>query len=90
MSSGFLISPFVGRVAPGYAFQPSPAEVAEMLIMPLSAQTDSGLRFAHTVSRGDVTLQVPALRYQGHIIWGATLRILDLLVASPLLGLVER
>lgn len=72
----FLVSPFVGTIAYPYDFRPSKAEVAEVLEVPLALLasadsvrdevrvTDSGLAYA------------PTYAYNGHLIYGATARVL--------------
>jgi 8-oxo-dGTP pyrophosphatase MutT (NUDIX family) len=84
MSSGFVISSFVGRVRPDYRYRPCAAEVARVFHMPLRAYRDAGLRTTVEWQYQGNTFRVPAIRFEDDIVWGATLRILDLLVASPL------
>ena len=84
-SSQFVISPFVGRLPEAYPFEPDGSEVAEIFVMPLAAYRDPARRITHIWPQADAALEVPAIDYEGRIVWGATLRILDLLVKSPLL-----
>ena len=84
MSSAFEIHPFVGRVAADYVFTPHPGEVVEVFSMPLSVHGDAALRTAHGWTAGGRRVEVPAILFEGRLVWGATLRILDLLMRSPL------
>ena len=85
MSSRFEIHPFVARIGTGYAFPPQASEVVEVFSMPLGAHDDPALRVAHRWSADGRDLAVPAILYEGRLVWGATLRILELLVASSML-----
>jgi 8-oxo-dGTP pyrophosphatase MutT (NUDIX family) len=82
MSSRFEINPFVGRLAELPPLRLHAGEVAEAFRMPLAAHADPRLRVTHGWQRNGVAVEVPGLRYQGHLIWGATLRILDLLAEA--------
>ena len=84
LSSGFLISPFVGLVPPAYDYHPFAAEVAAVFSMPLRARTDPAHQTEVQWTYGGRVCRVPAIRYRNHVVWGATLRILDLLLASSL------
>ena len=85
MSSGFEIHSFVALVPEGYVFTPEPGEVVEVFQMPLGARHDPALLVAHRWSVQGRPFDVPAILFGGRLVWGATLRILDLLLDSPLL-----
>ena len=75
--SDFMISTFVGVIPPQYTFSPARAEVAEVLEVPLSHLRDpTSLRF-ETRLRDDKPVTLPTFVYHGHVIFGATARILD-------------
>ena len=69
LTSGYVISPFVAVISYPYPFKADPREVEEIFSVPLSALMDeanvrqdrSGLGYTY--------------EYEGHIIWGATARI---------------
>ena len=75
--SDFMISTFVGAIPSPYAFTPSEAEVAEVLLVPVSHLRKP------TSFRDDVRLEagrfhrMPIYVYDGHVIFGATARILE-------------
>ncbi len=75
--SDFMISTFVGTIPSPYTFTPSQAEVDEVILAPISH-----LRKA-TSFRDDVRLEdgklhrMPIYVYDGHVIFGATARILE-------------
>jgi 8-oxo-dGTP pyrophosphatase MutT (NUDIX family) len=84
-SSRFEIWPFVARLPARYEFTPHAGEVGEVFRMPLRAYTDPGLRVAHPWSVEGQRVDVPGILFDGRLVWGATLRILDLLAESGLL-----
>ena len=82
LSTRFEIHPFVGRIPSNYPFAPHPGEVFEVFRMPLRAHGDAALRVAHRWTVSDRTIEAPGILFDGHLVWGATLRILDLLQQS--------
>jgi 8-oxo-dGTP pyrophosphatase MutT (NUDIX family) len=85
VSSPFVISSFVARVPSSYPYAPCAREVAAVFTMPLQVYGDPAFRIPYSWRHERGAIQVPAIRYQEFIVWGATLRILDLLMHSPLL-----
>ena len=75
--TGFMISTFVGVVPSPYSFVPSSIEVAEVLTVPLSHLRDPGASRVETHLEGGTFRTMPVFVYQGHVIFGATARILD-------------
>lgn len=73
--SGYLIAPFVGWVDGHAALRPNPAEVAEILEVPVTELTESIRRSAGFV-HGGRDYPTEAWIWKGHVIWGATARIL--------------
>jgi 8-oxo-dGTP pyrophosphatase MutT (NUDIX family) len=84
--SGFEIHPFVARIPEDYPFVPHPGEVAEILTLPLGAHADPALSETHPWEVEGHRVEVPAIRYRGHLVWGATLRILGLLARTDVLS----
>ena len=89
-SSDFVISTFVGTIGPGtsekgtsdrpYRFTVDHSEVAELVEVPVRELMDHrNLRDDVRVVDGDLT-EMPAFSYGGHLIFGATARILDRLI----------
>jgi 8-oxo-dGTP pyrophosphatase MutT (NUDIX family) len=76
-NSSYLISPFVGTIQHPYRFRPNDREVVEVLEVPLAELSDDGS------VRDEVWLEVgglvsrPSYAYKGHLIYGATARILS-------------
>jgi 8-oxo-dGTP pyrophosphatase MutT (NUDIX family) len=84
--TGYEIHPFVGLIPAGLQWKPSPVEVDAVLELGLSA-----LRAGRTrtrVQRRGIAFQADAYIVDGHVIWGATARILEHLLArqDALLG----
>jgi 8-oxo-dGTP pyrophosphatase MutT (NUDIX family) len=78
--TGYLIHPFVGRIPnPGeLGLRPNPAEVETVLTFSLDLLRE-GYAMRRLVRRG-VPIHTPTYEVEGHLIWGATARILgDLL-----------
>ena len=75
--SDFMISTFVGTIPSPYTFTPSEAEVDEVLLVPVTHLRKP------TSFRDDVRLEagefhrMPIYVYDGHVIFGATARILE-------------
>lgn len=78
-----VITPFVFAVE---SFPPLVAnhEVAAIVWVPVRFITDRANRETMPYRRGGLALELPCYRYQGHLIWGMTLRMVD-----ELLSLVE-
>ena len=87
-SSNFLISTYVGTIPYPYDFKPSEIEVADVLEVPISVlmDPDSGRDEVRIVDGKLVSS--PAYAYQGHLIYGATARVLrrflELLESEPI------
>ncbi len=77
--TNYLIHPFVGRIPAGLAWRPSENEVEEVLELALPALRSGRTRTRLT--RRGITFQTDAYLVEGHLIWGATARILEHLLA---------
>ncbi len=74
----FAVYPFVGLIPPDQAFTPAPREVEAVLEFPVAALAASHSR--RTLSRSGRSFRSDCYGLDGHLIWGATARILaDLL-----------
>ena len=72
--SGFRIYPYVGLIPPGVAWVLAEQEVAAVLEFPL-VQLRSSHRFERLIRKG-VPVRTDTYTVDGHLIWGATARIL--------------
>jgi len=84
--TGYVVFPHVGLIEPGNAWVPSPAEVAEVIELPLGALAEG---FAtRPMTRRGFTFETDTYLVGEHLIWGATARILGELLArlGPLAG----
>ena len=73
--SGYVISPFVGWLDTAPDLRPNPAEVAQVLHVPVAELVDEIRRepgFVHS----DRVYPTEAWVWQGHVIWGVTARLL--------------
>ena len=73
--TNYAIYPFVGVIEPGHRWLPSAAEVAEVLELSLPALR-AGHEHKRLVRRG-VPFRSDVYTVDGHVIWGATARILS-------------
>jgi 8-oxo-dGTP pyrophosphatase MutT (NUDIX family) len=78
--TNYSIYPFVGLTVPGGAFRPNPIEVDEIVELSLPDLV-AGYEKKRLIRRG-VPIRTDTYTVRGHLIWGATARILA--------GLLER
>ncbi len=74
MATGYAIYPFVGAIAGDLTWRPSPAEVAELIELPLGAVLDGHAR--RRLTRRGLIIRTDTYVVGDHLIWGATARIL--------------
>ncbi|HEX7740462.1 MAG TPA: CoA pyrophosphatase [Marmoricola sp.] len=74
----YRIYPFVGVVAAGPDWTPSPAEVEQVLEVPLD-QLVSVYR-SERLWEKRIPIRTPTFRVDGHLIWGATARLTEQLL----------
>jgi len=74
--SHFLIQPWVAWTPAAPRFEPQPAEVAELLEVPLRHLLDPTQHTAHERTIQGQPRRVPHMDWQAHRIWGATAMIL--------------
>jgi 8-oxo-dGTP pyrophosphatase MutT (NUDIX family) len=77
--TGYVIHPFVATIPTGLAWRLSPREVDSVLELPLE-QIRAG-RTVTTLERRGITFQTDAYVVREHLIWGATARIIEHLLA---------
>jgi len=76
VGSRHLIRPYVGVLAEGVRPRITAArEVHELLHVPLAHLQEDGARVWKVVENEGVPQPTPAFEYEGHVIWGATARI---------------
>jgi 8-oxo-dGTP pyrophosphatase MutT (NUDIX family) len=74
--SNFAITPVLALAPQPLDYRPSPAEVAEVLELPLADLMNPALRGSHLVRRRELAFRAPHLALAGKQIWGATSVIL--------------
>jgi 8-oxo-dGTP pyrophosphatase MutT (NUDIX family) len=77
-ATGYQIHPFVGLIEPGQQWRISPREVDAVLELPLGDLGQSRTRTR--LERRGITFETDAYILDGHLIWGATFRILENLI----------
>jgi len=77
--SGFLVSPYIGRLAAPPAFRPDPREVARVIEVPLAALLDPANY--REEERGTYIRRSPIYQHGADEIWGATARMLVRILA---------
>jgi 8-oxo-dGTP pyrophosphatase MutT (NUDIX family) len=73
--TGYRIFPFVGLIEPGQTWRPQATEVAEVLEFTL-ADLVRGHEMRRLIRRG-VPIKTPTYTVDGHLVWGATGRIVQ-------------
>lgn len=73
--TGYRIFPFVGIVEPGHVWQPQETEVEKILELSV-ADLVAGHEMKRLVRKG-VPFKTPTYTVDGHLVWGATARILQ-------------
>jgi 8-oxo-dGTP pyrophosphatase MutT (NUDIX family) len=72
----FVVTPFVGLVAPDVQFKPNPLEVQRLVEVPLAKVLDRSLYRPTKIQWQGMSFEQPALSHNGDVIWGATGRML--------------
>jgi len=82
--TGYRIHPFVGRIPPPgeLDLRPNPTEVETVLTFSLEVLRQ-GYEMRRLIRRG-IPIHTPTYEVEGHLIWGATARILGDLLESQL------
>lgn len=83
--SGYYVNPFVGTIPAAYIFRQSDSEVAEVVEVPLATVVKEGTVSMDIQVADGYTRKFDAYLYEGHVIFGATARIL-----GDLLRVLER
>lgn len=78
LGTGYRIFPFVGTIRPDYVWRPHEGEVARVLELSLT-DLAAGRQWRPLLKRG---VPVPTVSFvvDGHLVWGATARIVDQLL----------
>jgi 8-oxo-dGTP pyrophosphatase MutT (NUDIX family) len=76
--TNYAVYPFVGLTGSGNAFRPNPMEVDEVVELALPDLVD-GFERKRLIRRG-VPIKTDTYTVRGHLIWGATARILGTLL----------
>jgi 8-oxo-dGTP pyrophosphatase MutT (NUDIX family) len=86
-ATNYVIHPFVSTIPAGVAWRLSPREVEAVLELPLD-DVSSG-RTRTQMRRRGITFETDAFVVDGHVIWGATARIVELLLQRLRAGTEE-
>lgn len=74
-ATNYLIHPFVASIPAGLSWRLSPLEVEAVLELPLQALRESRTRTR--MERRGINFETDAYILDGHLIWGATFRIIE-------------
>ena len=74
--TNYLVTPFIGLLAPGVEFAPNPLEVQRLVIVPLAKVLDRASYRPSLLTWQGMSFRQQALNHNGDLIWGATARIL--------------
>jgi 8-oxo-dGTP pyrophosphatase MutT (NUDIX family) len=86
----FIVSPFVGLIPFPYPFIPSAEEIAEIIILPLFGFLKEGVLSEEDWAYGEKTAKVHTYYCGGHVIWGATAKILRQFLELIPVGRIRR
>ncbi len=75
--SDFMVHPHVAYCAARPEFVPNPAEVDEVIEMPLAFLVDDGIKAEEPWELSGMNFDVPFYRFDDHIVWGATAAMLS-------------
>ncbi|TDD75603.1 NUDIX hydrolase [Flavobacterium caseinilyticum] len=76
--SNFMVHPFLGISKEELVFVPEPAEVANIIELPLTTFLDDAIVIATNLSTSYAdNITVPAFKIEEHIVWGATAMMLS-------------
>lgn len=76
--SNFMVYPFLGVSKEEITFDPDPNEVAGIIELPLSVfLSNSILVHSEIMTSYASSVEVPAFKIEGHIVWGATAMMLS-------------
>lgn len=81
-----LVYPWVGRLEYPYPFHLNPREVASLLFLPVDDLLEKGLAEVKVSLSEGFTVESKGIWVDGHLVWGATARMLEQL-REKLLGL---
>jgi 8-oxo-dGTP pyrophosphatase MutT (NUDIX family) len=83
--TGYRVFPFVGLIEPGHTWRPQATEVAQVLEFTLPDLV-RGHEMQRLLRKG-VPIKTPTYTVDGHLVWGATARIVESLLErlAPLL-----
>jgi len=84
--TSYRVHPFVGLIQQGHAWSPQESEVAAVLELSLP-DLQRGFEARRLLRKG-VPIRTPTYTVDGHLVWGATARIVESLLQclSPLMG----
>ncbi|MDY6987387.1 MAG: CoA pyrophosphatase [Thermodesulfobacteriota bacterium] len=77
LTTGFIVTPYVGRIPYPYPFRVNTDEIAELILAPLEGLSKDCGQEAPEVIPSENGVEAHCFRYGHHIIWGATARILQ-------------
>jgi 8-oxo-dGTP pyrophosphatase MutT (NUDIX family) len=80
--TGFRVSPFVAAIPEGYAYRPQAEEVAAILELPLAAFLEPGALQTEEREVFGALRRIYGYTVQGHLVWGATGRIVKNLLEA--------
>ena len=73
-----MVHPFLGICKEEIHFKPDPVEVAAVIELPLAVFRDDTIIVTETLTTSYATsIEVPAFKIEGHIVWGATAMMLS-------------
>jgi len=81
VTTGFIITPYVGIIPHPYPFKINADEISELIFLPLRALGEESQVQTSQVTWEGKKIALYDFHVRGHIIWGATARILKQFIA---------
>jgi 8-oxo-dGTP pyrophosphatase MutT (NUDIX family) len=86
-TTGYRVFPFLGRIPPGVEWSLRPGEIVGLLTPALRDLADQSVRAQMPFRSSSIAeMIVEGIEVEGHVLWGMTLRMLDIVLPRILAG----
>jgi 8-oxo-dGTP pyrophosphatase MutT (NUDIX family) len=86
-TTGFRVYPFLGRIPDGLEWRLRPGEIVGLLTPTIASLADPGVRAQLPFRSSSIAeMIVEGIEVEGHVLWGMTLRMLDILMPRLVAG----
>ena len=85
-TTGYRVYPFLGRIPHGVEWSLRPGEIVGLLTPAVRDLADPSVRARMPFRSSSLDMVVEGIEVEGHVLWGMTLRMLDLILPRILAG----